>query len=198
MLEVFNKLYSSKASRQVVEFPLSVRTADEASDYCHEIMYRDLCKLGYKCGAPNRIEDPLLFDAFKIALFAAVDSIHKAGVIHCDLYISNVMWKSSPPPTSSSGPSTKYIVDIKIIDWDAAHCLEEGQFAPMVHSALQEYFKEHVELTDGVKFGVELDLCYLRVLDKDMCEENEQYWENLSSDIKEDMNFGYKKLLFQS
>ncbi len=30
MLEVFNKLYASEASRQVVEFPLSVRTADKA------------------------------------------------------------------------------------------------------------------------------------------------------------------------
>jgi hypothetical protein len=44
--EVFNKLFSSEASRQVVEFPVSVRTADKHQSIVIKSVYRDLRKLG--------------------------------------------------------------------------------------------------------------------------------------------------------
>ena len=199
MLRVFNKLYTHEAARQVVEFPLSVRTADEASEGCHQIIYRDLRMLGYTCGSPNRIEQPALFEAYKNALFAAVDSIHKAGVLHCDLYISNVMWKLSSlsPQDNSAAKSSNYVVEIKIVDWDASHCLDEGQFAPMVLKALHDYFKVQNGFPEP-KFGVELDLLYLSVLNKDVSDENTEYWHMLSSDVKEKMDSGYRTLFFQS
>jgi hypothetical protein len=133
-------------------------------------------------------------------LFAAVDSIHKAGVIHCDFYISNVMWKLSLPiQNSSTAPEqsmSQYTVDIKIIDWDTSHCINEKEFAPKVGEILQDYFSEHPIFKEP-KFGVELDLCYLSVFDKKVLEENKKYWCKLSSDSKSEMNSGFKSLLFE-
>ena len=42
-----------------------------------------------------------------------------AGVVHLDLYLSNIMWKEL-----ESGE-----IELKIIDWDAAHFITESLFA---------------------------------------------------------------------
>ena len=41
---------------------------------------------------------------------------HDAGVTHGDLYSSNIMWKYCES------------MSIKIVDCDAGHCVEEGDF----------------------------------------------------------------------
>ena len=42
-----------------------------------------------------------------------------AGVVHLDLYLSNIMWREL-----ESGE-----IELKIIDWDAAHFITESLFA---------------------------------------------------------------------
>jgi len=66
-----------------------------ASDGCYQLIYRDLTKLGFRIGAPNRITNEDVYDLYVKALTAAVDSIHRAGVIHVDLFLSNVKWLNS-------------------------------------------------------------------------------------------------------
>jgi serine/threonine protein kinase len=51
-------------------------------------------------------------------LKSAISAIHKAGVVHLDLYLSNIMWKEL-----ESGE-----IELKIIDWDAAHFITESLF----------------------------------------------------------------------
>ena len=214
MMDVFNKLYAFEDSRHVVEFPLPVRTAESESNDFQQIIYRDLCKLGYTCGVPNRIANLSLFETYKNDLIAAVAAIHKAGVLHCDLYISNVMWKLSVPLSESLNESTnqddssiesisisdvtiespdtsnnKYIVDIKIIDWDASHCLKEGNFAPNVHTALVNYLRNH-SISIEPKFGIEWDLMYLNVLNSEVS--NELAYAGFRNQI------GYGLLFFMS
>jgi hypothetical protein len=61
-------------------------------------------------------------------LRAVVLRIGKAGVVHGDLYPSNIMWRRSRDEGE---------VLIKIIDWDAAHCLREGRFVEAAKNRLR-------------------------------------------------------------
>jgi hypothetical protein len=94
MMMVFNTLYNS-AARQYVEFPLSIRTPDAASMKFYQIIYRNLSTLGFVIGAPNRMTDEDNCNKYCISLRRAVDAVHAAGVLHVDLYLSNVMWKKT-------------------------------------------------------------------------------------------------------
>src|SRR5262245_41165751 len=98
MFNVFAALYASHEARDVVELPLAVRHASEEPEreggsakpkkvnFPHSIIYRNLVELGYRKHVPNRVEDPELFELFHEAAENAVDAIHRAGVMHGDLY----------------------------------------------------------------------------------------------------------------
>lgn len=180
MIDALNLVYKSPESRSFAEYPLSIRTPDDASDDCYQIIYRDLTKLGFRIGAPNRIENEDLFDLYATALTAAVESIHNAGVIHVDLYLSNVMWLHN----AEAG-----LMEIKLIDWDASHCLDEGKFTDNIETALNAYLGD-----EHVNFGPEHDRLYLKVLclEKDMYSEQ---WRNLAENEKETVDRAFRELL---
>ena len=48
--------------------------------------------VGYRTGRPDRTQ----FAAFTIALINVVRKLHRAGVVHIDLFPNNVMWKFEP------------------------------------------------------------------------------------------------------
>jgi hypothetical protein len=113
--------------------------------------FPDLRREGFKPGVP---EDPIQRAEFFRQLGDALVAIHAAGIVHCDLYPHNIMWRlrraiggggaslaavdsmaaalkveegglgegagsSSSSGTSRSG-SGSVVVDVRIIDWDAA------------------------------------------------------------------------------
>ena len=180
MIDALNLVYKSSEARPFAEYPLSIRTPDGESDDCYQIIYRDLTKLGFLIGAPNRITNERIFDLYVKALTAAVACIHRAGVIHVDLYLSNVMWLHN----EDSG-----VIEIKIIDWDAAHCLDEGKFVDNVQYSLINYLG-----SNHVHFGAEHDLLYLAVLSL----EKEKYsdaWQRLASNQKDVIDAAFRELL---
>jgi len=216
-------LFNSEATRGIPVYPLSVRspTYSEgdsrvnrrvASDWCFLLVYQDLSKLGFKIGAPNRLEDEILYQLFVAALRRAVQLIHAAGVLHTDLYPSNIMWREEgveePPDLHSGGGDdvgdvrvalssitlestfcdgigsssssdssnissknniteskeegkTRRVV-IRIIDWDCAHCLSEGDFSGRISAALTSHLPAR-----SCTFSEEQDLRYLRVFEKE-------------------------------
>lgn len=180
MIDALNMVYASRDARSFAEYPLSIRTPDGASGGCYQIIYRDLTKLGFQIGAPNRITNEQVFDLYTTALTAAVDSIHRAGVIHVDLYLSNVMWKYNADHNE---------VEIKIIDWDASHCLDEGKFVGNVETALVKYLG-----AAHVHFGPEHDLLYLKVLNLEK-DEYSDLWECLASAEKYEIDGAFRELL---
>jgi hypothetical protein len=136
--------------------------------------------MGYTMGCPNRINNAHAYLLFKDALKTAVNMLHEAGVLHGDLYFSNVMWKLESDET----------VQVKIVDWDAAHCLNENDFVPKVRARLVDYLGE-----SNVQFGVRHDLLYLSVLDIDIDEANKGFWLSLaSSQVKNDVDQAYRSL----
>jgi hypothetical protein len=232
MVEALNRVYASPSSRPFAEYPLAVRTPDNASEQCYELVYRDLTKLQYQIGAPNRNTQPKVFQAFRVALAAAVLAINDAGVIHVDLYLSNVMWRQTPfattAPTSTTSTATATAttstivrtsadaavntnpttatataattpapantgilsIDIKIIDWDAAHCIDEGRFAPVVKKKLDTYL-----YPIQVVFGREHDELYVSVLSAPLNDEDAQQWTDLASNEKRRVDGAFGILL---
>ena len=182
-VEVLNLLYASEEARDYVEFPLSIRTPDDDEENgCsyYELYYRDLSAIGYKIGAPNRLQKPEDFEAYCFEYQKSIEAIHRAGVIHVDLYLSNVMYRVEEDKS----------VSIKIIDWDAAHCLSEGRFSPEVEANLNNHLG-----SSNVEFGTAHDLLYVSVLFQEFDEEEKDTWENLSSGNKNLIDSAFRRLL---
>lgn len=174
MVKVLNKLYVTAATREVAEYPLSIRTPDKCDckdDEQFSLIYRDLKSLGYKTGCPNRVEDPILFGKYVARLKEIVHALyHDAGVIHGDLYASNIMWRCTDTDDKMS---------IKIVDWDGAHCKEESDFSEAARRSLEEYFK-HIP----VKFDENHDMMFVRVFDVAITSENTHQWVSMASSEK--------------
>ena len=120
-----------------------------------------------------------MYQRFLVALRCAVEKVHSAGVLHCDLYPSNFMWRCEAD--ASSGTDTEVRISIKIIDWDCAHCLAEGAFCPRITNALMQHMP-----TRSALFGVQHDLRYVKVLEatRNDSETDEKLWEALASNNK--------------
>jgi hypothetical protein len=183
MLHALNRIFDSSEARDLVEYPLSIRTPAAENEH-FEIIYRDLTLLPrpFVMGVPNRIENPKLYESFQSALVDAVDRIHRAGVIHCDLYASNIMWRLNEETN---------IVEIKIIDWDTAHCLSEGKFNDVATEILAEFF--HIP-PEAVEFGIAHDMKYLDVYLMDFTEEQSLWWIYLSERDKAFMDVAFRCL----
>jgi hypothetical protein len=189
MFEVLNKVYASESARGFAEYPLAIRTPDEGGG-CryYSLIYRDLTLLGYKIGTPNRVTEPDVFEAYRTELRRAVDAIHAAGVIHVDLYSSNVMFRVDNVGNSSQTP----VVSIKIIDWDGSHCLNEGHFAKKVEPRLSNFLgSKHLH------FGIAHDINYVNTLFLEYIEDEKETWTDLASGDKTRMD-GALKILLQA
>eukprot|EP00657_Telonema_sp_P-1_P009829 TRINITY_DN4064_c0_g1_i2.p1 TRINITY_DN4064_c0_g1~~TRINITY_DN4064_c0_g1_i2.p1 ORF type:complete len:293 (-),score=21.57 TRINITY_DN4064_c0_g1_i2:346-1224(-) len=185
MVEVLNRLHHSEA-RELVEFPVSIRSPCGPNS-SFQLIYRNLKQEGYTMGAPNRNLDPETFDAYSHAVADAVRKIHDAGVIHGDLYVSNIMWRV--------GSNCPEAVDIKIVDWDGSHCCDEGDFTPEARVRLEQYFEELHE-DHIVEFNTRHDLSYIAVLDRQLLPEEAHLWYDLSSQDKRKVDQAFR-LLFE-
>jgi hypothetical protein len=176
MIMVFNKLYNS-AARQYVAFPLSIRTPDSASRKLYQIIYPNLSTLGFVIGAPNRMTNEEDYDKYCLSLRRAVHAVHAAGVLHVDLYLSNVMWRKTGDE-----------IEIKIIDWDTSQLLSQKDFHRNIKAKLENHL--HLEVT----FGPEHDNLYLSILDLERDVYNEE-WNQLSSNNKQTIDKAFCSLL---
>ena len=100
----------------VYEALAGVEGAEKALGYCDLqlvgfpsqccLVFHNLLGRGYRMGVP---EDDGDYRLFLDALEALVHQVHACGVIHADLYPSNIMWAK-----------VDGAVRIRIVDWDAA------------------------------------------------------------------------------
>ena len=175
-----NLLFLDLEVRPHVAFPLAIRSPIEVDgDYI--IIYDDLCKEGYSIGCPNRMKEEAVFDAYRTELSRIINLVHGAGVVHCDLYSSNIMWKKR-----ASGGNE---VDIVIIDWDCAHCLSEGQFCPNITKALSGHLP-----TRDAAFGTTFDKKYVDVLFIECRVSDHDDWTQLASNEKSAIDESFYRL----
>eukprot|EP00961_Rhodomonas_salina_P225382 3047382-Rhodomonas_salina.1 len=74
------------------------------------LVYPNMILEGFAVGVPHHGTET--FEAYLRAVEKAVDAVHAAGVVHLDLYVSNIMHRVQDGT-----------IEIKIIDWDAAHLI---------------------------------------------------------------------------
>ena len=171
---VLNLLFMDRDVQPHVAFPLAIISPNISNDEKeYMIIYKDLCTEGYQIGCPDRVKESDLFEVFREEYRRVVQMIHRAGVIHCDLYLSNVMW------SLRSTTATQQMVDIVIIDWDCAHCVVEGAFYPKVREALQSHKPNR-----GAEFGTSFDDRYVGVLYREYIDSESDYWADLASGVK--------------
>jgi len=188
MIRCLNRLFHSEA-RDIVEYPLSVRTpesySNEVDSICNyfELIYRNLNHLGFITGTPNRLKSSKVYEAFVIELRRVVGLVHRAGVIHVDLYASNIMWKLLKDGN----------VIIKIVDWDVSHCLDEETFSPKIKALLQD--RVYAYAGQPVRFGEDHDNLYLSVFDMPLEERHFNYWEGLASGVKALIDDSFQRLM---
>jgi hypothetical protein len=107
--KIMARLHEREMCRPFVCFPICVREFED-NVKVSSIVFPKLT--GYSIGLP---ETPELRTLFIQQLKVAISAFHAAGVVHMDLYLSNVMWRIGEDS----------IVEIKVIDWDAAHFVDE-------------------------------------------------------------------------
>jgi hypothetical protein len=197
MIFCLNRLYHS-AAKDVAEYPLSLRSPDntrrvldEPNAYAtpnankyFDLIYRNLTapELGFRVGTPNRLDNEELYNRFVVALDCAVRLVHDAGVLHVDLYASNVMWRL----LSETG-----VVEIKLIDWDAAHCMHEGAFS----GSAREKLRDGIYRGEEPDFAFKHDLRYLNVYKLPVRPEDENCWRDLCSEEKQKIDLAFLSLM---
>lgn len=107
LYRAYQALYSSCASLYVCSpfcFATGISSAMAGPGGASALLFPSLKSAGFRYCLPDKIHHVHLY---VVALVSALRAIHGAGLVHGDLYISNVMWRMS-----ADGGS----VDIKVID----------------------------------------------------------------------------------
>lgn len=146
MMDVLRRLQKSSRASTFVSFPITLRLDRQEEEQL--IIFENLHTQGFRIGLPSEAKARVWF--FE-SLQSAIQAIHDAGVVHLDLYPSNIMWRISSDSQS---------VEIKIVDWDAAHTIGEP-FTPLVVSRLQT--NNRVQGSSNLA-SVEYDQCLFRLL----------------------------------
>lgn len=118
MIRPLNALYRHPPARQVTVFPLCVISpgSNESTGGVRSsvsLVYPDISKDGFQVGVPDHCSNTFL--QYVTAVEEAVKAVHEAGVVHMDLYVSNIMHR-----VRADGA-----VEIKFVDWDVAHLIGE-------------------------------------------------------------------------
>ena len=112
---LLNLLFIDLDVRSHVAFPLAIRSPNISNNEKeYMIIFRDMCAEGYQIGCPDRLRESEFFESFRVEYRRIIKKIHGAGVIHCNLYLSNVMWRKRSTKTETES-SSLYMVDIVII-----------------------------------------------------------------------------------
>jgi len=133
----------------------------------------------YKIGLPGDLSTA---KKYVVAVREAMLAVHEAGVIHGDLYISNIMWRS---------PSTD-AVEVKFIDWDTAFFAQDGVPADLaeiwMHKPKWRSYKGPSQPVDEWSAVCLLDSFMLDTLGY-FCDDDPQLWQiwQRAADDKMDM-----------
>ena len=131
VLGMFEMLSSNEEAREIVCFPCALYDLGaENNPPQFDLVFPNLANQGFTNVPPRDKETATAYiDAFR----RAVEAIHSSGVIHCDLYVSNIFWKMKDGGA----------VAIKIIDWDTAFRCD---------GPIPERWLEALEYEDGERF----------------------------------------------
>jgi hypothetical protein len=158
-------LLNTTATRQLVAFPKSIVSHDAALLLVFEKLE------GFRIGMPDNQE---LCKRVALAVRAAAEAVHNAGVVHLDLYLSNVMWRQNAANTT---------IEVKIVDWDTCHRVDEP-ISDTAVSILQNGSRSHL-VGDDCKTSKALDLWFCDILERN------SHHQTLKTTDKEQLDAGF-------
>jgi hypothetical protein len=182
MVLALQKLHSSEIKldsdssliRDHIVFPLGVSRKPSKEDQGF-IVFNNLAAEGFRIGLPD---DNKVCAAFVARLRELINAIHVVGVVHTDLYLSNVMWKVQDGA-----------VIIKLIDWDTVGIIGEKTTVHfqvrLAHSGRSDMVK-NTEL-----FSPELDLFFLDVLEFIFSDSSNDFDSSLCSTEKKQLDLAF-------
>ena len=132
--------------------PLAIRLKDKQCN-CDAMIFQKL--VGYRIGLPDDSDDR---DTLVSTMETVVDDMHEKGVVHMDLYLSNIMWKKLDNGSFS----------VQIIDFDTAHVLGK----PLTRATIQrmaELKSNFIRL--GRNASIHHDNLYMKMLKEKIHEE---------------------------
>jgi hypothetical protein len=149
-LRITEKLQGSNA----VCLPLTIRLGETRKGVqSKDIIVFDMLT-GYEIGFPDDEGDR---KSLLEAICRAVSIVHNFGVIHMDLYLSNIMWKKFEDGS----------FDVKLIDFDAAQDVDANQLTDNVLKRLANREPDLLELC-GCKPSLKFDNVYLDMFQKNL------------------------------
>mmetsp|Transcript_5093 Transcript_5093/g.7105 ORF Transcript_5093/g.7105 Transcript_5093/m.7105 type:complete len:541 (+) Transcript_5093:788-2410(+) len=114
--KVMSRLHSDRESKHYTVFPLCVREYQEDLQET-VLLFPNLSLYSYQIGLPKiRAQRESFLHHCKLA----TASFHRVGVVHLDLYLSNIMWREV----------SEVEVQLKFIDWDAAQLIYKRMSHP--------------------------------------------------------------------
>ena len=125
-------------------------------------------------GVPS---DETLFKLFLVKLEEAIKNVHDAGVIHVDLYPSNILWRVDGTD-----------VIIRIVDWDAA-TLDGDSFTSAMQTRLQNDVNVQYYWKSGGRAEPKCDYWFLFILTN----LTDQERNTMNSDTPATVNQVYKE-----
>jgi serine/threonine protein kinase len=149
-LRVTEKLQGFKA----VCLPLTIRLGETKGGIrSKDIIVFDMLT-GYEIGFPDDEEDR---KSLLKAICGAVSIVHSLGVIHMDIYLSNIMWKKLEDGS----------FDVKIIDLDAAQDRDAKKLTDNVLKRLADEEGDLLKLC-GFEPTLKFDNVYLDMFQKNL------------------------------
>jgi hypothetical protein len=170
MFSVFQRLWNSPHQKRVL-FPLTFRCGKSPSE--DTLVFDRLHD--YRIGLPA---DETVRQALLELLESSLRGFHECGVVHMDFYPSNFMWRQASDGT----------IDLKVIDWDAAH---------LVNEPFAEFVRNRLVTTGRLKLCPhEAGLCALPVVDIVLLDVLKTYQTDsrLLSDQKADLDDAFRIL----
>jgi len=179
---VFQALYGGPATRFVC-FPVcyaqGILVPGASGAGLSALLFPNLEAQEYKIGLPGDLSTA---KKYVVAVREAMLAVHEAGVIHGDLYISNIMWRS---PSADA-------VEVKFIDWDTAFFAQDGVPADLaeiwMHKPKWRSYKGPSQPVDERSAVCLLDSFMLDTLGY-FCDDDPQLWQiwQRAADDKMDM-----------
>jgi hypothetical protein len=209
-VEVWNALEAKSSARAVAVLPVAVLSEDTAitsetalpskkkstpappvervPEMQYDVVYPNLAAEGFKMGAPNRVEDEAAYVEFVSALTGAVDAVHGAGVVHGDLYASNVFWRRREKREGDPGG-----IEIRLVDWDRSYLAAWAGALPSVDDVIEKAFDRLGLQPQGKPDDVDTLLLRAYATPRDRVADD--VWRGLASTRKEDVDEAFWSLV---
>lgn len=141
------QIYQHVASVAEAVLPLACANLKPVTDTLEKVLIFPKLEKDFAMGVPS---DKELYEKYLLQLRETIQKIHKVGVIHVDLYPSNILWRFCENQ-----------MVIRIVDWDAA-TLQGDSFTEKMELRLADKENSAYYWTSGTQMRLLVSVCFIK------------------------------------